>query len=1260
MEIELKGIDFDADICEIYEAVARVLHGPELYDPNDRKNKGRKPYFEIVPGESPAGRIHNGTALLRVSSGVGGRLFRWIFESPKNTIVVGNSSRALRLFKTHREVPPDVEYKLEKALYVDPNQEKERQKIEDKARQVRLRIAKVQFGVWYTQPESNSRPNHGRIFSIEHEREFVSQSAAYINIVYERRLICIDIGQRETEEINYRVLVKFSSIRKLGTGFDAEHGPSIIFDLRVPPSFELESYNNRVPEGIQRRGRRKTRDPISSLDDAHALVAPYAFQLRVVLTGGDDLRKFEEICKEVQCQPVPRRVYRVDSSSKQFFRQDVMDNVLDWIKKMEWKCAFQIEAYLRGGLLNTDDLLVSLRNHIKDVIRQYKFEASEFFRLFSSVLGSRDAGETPGACLARFRAENPIIDPVELVQGQILCHHVVITPSRILLEGPFKTQSNRVVRRYQDHDSTLVERFVRVEFRDEDHLPYRWDGDVDATWFLQRRVGKILREGFEVAGRKFEFLAYSTSSLREHAVWFVSPFRDPVEGYVNARTIRASLGDFSDLLRTPSKWAARIAQAFTATDPSVKLRRGQWEEQDDLGPHTDGVGTISLELAVMIWEEKCRSRKIIGDKQDKSSAYQFEDKRVRPSAYQFRFLGYKGVVVVDSRLKGIKMRLRKSQRKFPVPNVSEAEFEIARSFDYPNSVHLNRPAVMALEDLGVKKKAFVDLQEDAKARIYLAKDSLKIFAGLLRSQTLGLKFHLPFVLEQLMKLGLDFRDHLDKEAIRSAFLGRLVRDSMNHSLREMKFKARIPVPRSYQLVGVADEGRAYINEGARPDKVFTLREKQIYVCVQESTDKEPEYLKGACLISRSPVIHPGDIQRVYAVGKPPDDKICFFSGLKNVVVLPVIGDRSLASCLAGGDLDGDTFDIYYDNPDLLPSLIFPPAEYPPGEIWTLNERRGDATVEDICDFIVEFISSDVMGLLADRHIIIADQSKDGVFDDRCMKLAELCSKAVDYAKNGKRVDLRGNLPKTLIRFKPDWHKAEVTGARDLDYYVSDRALGELFRKIDLYDPTEPLRGFPVTPPGDVAPLDDAISRALKPLVRYALVGFTFDLNGATGSGSPSRKPPPPPQAPGPENAHAERLHARYTREMRCICATHTLVEAPDVRLTEEEVVLGTILANCTQPRWRSDRAQRMRLQSETLVRDIRAHIVLGDGGGSPAAAATGIEESEKRLKERLRSAWATWVWAQHHRDREYIESFALIALGVVLDCLKRLGELPDA
>ena len=56
----------------------------------------------------------------------------------------------------------------------------------------------------------------------------------------------------------------------------------------------------------------------------------------------------------------------------------------------------------------------------------------------------------------------------------------------------------------------------------------------------------------------------------------------------------------------------------------------------------------------------------------------------------------------------------------------------------------------------------------------------------------------------------------------------------------------------------------------------------------------------------------------------------------------------------------DTYDIYYENPALLPTIQTEAAEYPPGETWTLDEDRGDATIEDVCQFIVEYINSDVM------------------------------------------------------------------------------------------------------------------------------------------------------------------------------------------------------------------------------------------------------------------------------------------------------------
>ena len=247
----------------------------------------------------------------------------------------------------------------------------------------------------------------------------------------------------------------------------------------------------------------------------------------------------------------------------------------------------------------------------------------------------------------------------------------------------------------------------------------------------------------------------------------------------------------------------------------------------------------------------------------------------------------------------------------------------------------------------------------------------------------------------------------------------------------------------------------------------------------------------------------------------------------------------------------------------------------------------------------------------------------------------MCSKAVDFAKNGVPVDIYDRVPKPLIKFKPDWDKKEVTGARELEYYESDRALGEMFRRIHLRDLNEPIEGFPTA--NLVTPLEDPISRALDPLVQKTLsANLTTDLE---------LPPAPVPQAELPQ---AEELHAHYVREMRYICVTHTLVDAPDVRLKEEEVVLGAILATTTQPRWRADRAQRMRVHSGGLVRDIRARIVHKVNEDAPTA---------EELRAGLPIAWEMWCWAQHHRDKEFIEGFSLIVLGVLFDCLKRLGAL---
>src|SRR6266705_2442415 len=110
----------------------------------------------------------------------------------------------------------------------------------------------------------------------------------------------------------------------------------------------------------------------------------------------------------------------------------------------------------------------------------------------------------------------------------------------------------------------------------------------------------------------------------------------------------------------------------------------------------------------------------------------------------------------------------------------------------------------------------------------------------------------------------------------------------------------------------------------------------------------------------------------------------------------------------------------------------------------------------------------------------------------------------------------------------------------------------MFRNIELLDPEDPIEGLSTKPPKAIPRLKDQILHVLVPLVQRAL---NSDSDTDTDGAEPDSES---------ENGHAEQLHEHYVYEMRYICVAHTFVDAPDVRLKEEEVVLGAILANCAQ------------------------------------------------------------------------------------------------
>lgn len=256
-------------------------------------------------------------------------------------------------------------------------------------------------------------------------------------------------------------------------------------------------------------------------------------------------------------------------------------------------------------------------------------------------------------------------------------------------------------------------------------------------------------------------------------------------------------------------------------------------------------------------------------------------------------------------------------------DVNSHELEIARAFDTPARMYLNRPLIMLLEQLGVKASAFMKLQRTALDDVHKAAGSLETAAKLLESHGLGTAYNLPSLFISLHKLR--SRDAGIAELLqKDDFFRRVLDFAINSIRRELKYKARIPVPQSWTLVGVVDVHN-YLKEGeifgARkfPDQ-FKLLTNELAACVK-SRDSQKFYLEGPVLITRSPVIHPGDVQMVHAIGRPPTDSPFIHEDLPNCVVFSIrgghthltsychvslcLGDRSLGSCLGGGARDQD-------------------------------------------------------------------------------------------------------------------------------------------------------------------------------------------------------------------------------------------------------------------------------------------------------------------------------------------------------------------
>ncbi|GAA5902598.1 hypothetical protein JCM6882_009328 [Rhodosporidiobolus microsporus] len=546
-------------------------------------------------------------------------------------------------------------------------------------------------------------------------------------------------------------------------------GTSLFLHLSRPPLFEV------FPPPPRYGGLKELPRQVSYFDDAHRQVAGYSSRvLRVKLRTRPELDAFLKRASEVGLPRFISSKLGVEGSAR--YGATILATLQSWLLSLDVRIAFQLEKLVRNNLVDAVKVL-ALRPQVEELLktgttsraeRALSAFADRLGRLeavdkeapsllekgkenqsptrsqgkkrrrdsFSSVLSLSSADDDDdddddddevqvGEAQSAFeRSLSPVgpstLDLAELrtilerivadldsrksfleeVDENNLVRQIIVTPSRILLAGPLVADSNTITRAYGNPHN-----FLSVSVRAEDGSRLR---ERDEHLILSR-FKPFFQDGRDIAGRSFSFLAFSSSALKSATCFFVTPFRrEEDDELVTPELIHREIGDFAgtETALIPAKYSARIAQAFSSSKPSLELNAGQiYLVDDETSPSgscfSDGVGVMSLELA----HEVVHALRL----------------KSRPSCFQFRMGGAKGMLQVDPSLAGKVVGLRPSQIKF---KSEMSTLEIAGVFG-AGQAYLNRPLIKLLEDLGVKSERFLALQAEATKRIRKSRSTLR-------------------------------------------------------------------------------------------------------------------------------------------------------------------------------------------------------------------------------------------------------------------------------------------------------------------------------------------------------------------------------------------------------------------------------------------------------------------------------------------------------------------------------------------------------
>ena len=558
---------------------------------------------------------------------------------------------------------------------------------------------------------------------------------------------------------------------------------------------------------------------------------------------------------------------------------------------------------------------------------------------------------------------------------------VLVTPLRICPQPPELEASNRILRENLAHK----DRFLRVTFVEENFSSIL---SIRSEDIFEKRIRPILRQGLFVAGRRFVFLAYSNSQLREQSCWFYDEDKRPGQTTVvpSAEDIRRSMGDLSGITLV-GKHAARLGQGFSTTTGCSRLGPEQVKVIGDVKCDgfcfSDGIGLISHIASSEV-----------------SRNFGFADSKC-PSAFQIRYNGCKGVVCQwpEEYMRGKRLLLRESMVKFK-GNDQHRELEIC-SFSKPLACYLNRQIITLLSTLGIHDSSFLRILAVVLARLENALKSSEDAKLLLED------YYPKSDALQMIIAGFDVK--YDK------YLRDIVKAVRNRQTLDLTKRARMLVSEGILLLGVLDETKQ-------------LSCNQIYF---RSTVRETPPPGTRIIVGRNPCLHPGDV-RILEMSQ----NFHSLSHLEDVLVFSQNGDRPQTDQMSGGDLDGDLYFAIWDQ-TLIPETAFPPMDYRiPKTDTEVSEEA--VTSNKISDFFLDYMKNDNLGMICNAHVVYADLSPIGARCEQCVKLAELASIAVDFNKTGVPAVVSKDL---VCKTYPDFMENSTKPS-----YQSSKVLGQIYRQ----------------------------------------------------------------------------------------------------------------------------------------------------------------------------------------------------------------------